>query len=238
MNTCKNCGATFDSKYCPECGTAAQVKRIDTKYLGHEIEHAVFHVEKGFFYTGKELLLRPGLAVRQFLEGNRAKHFKPIGYVIICSILYSLVNHQLHMDHGPENTNPGLKWVAEHYNYSNLIEILFIGLSLSFFFRKKGYSYVEYLVLLCYLTGFLMLLSTLVLVAAYLITPALLTIILWISILYYTWGIGQFFNDRKFVTYLKAFLAYAVGAVLFFGSAYLVGKGLLWIHPVSHTPAH
>ena len=37
----------------------SNLKRIDRRYISHEIEH-VLHLDRGFFYTVKELIVRPG----------------------------------------------------------------------------------------------------------------------------------------------------------------------------------
>lgn len=50
MITCKNCGTDITSKFCPDCGQPAMLKRIDAHYISHEIEH-VLHFERGILYT-------------------------------------------------------------------------------------------------------------------------------------------------------------------------------------------
>ena len=82
MNICKNCSSKFDTKFCPECGTNAVSKRIDKHYFIHELKHGILHLENGFVYTTKELLTNPGNSIRKFIEGERTRHFKPIGLSI------------------------------------------------------------------------------------------------------------------------------------------------------------
>jgi hypothetical protein len=228
MNTCKNCSTGFEAKYCPNCGVSVNVKRIDRKYLLHELEHGVLHFEKGFFYTTKELMLRPGHAIKGFLEGNRLKHFKPIGYVIICSVIYSFLSHHF----GPKlvllmpdnYVGKIFMWIFQHYNYSNLIEIIFIALPLTWFFKKRGYNYFEYFVMLSYLTGSMMLFGSLLLILSYFTGSQVFNNLLpLITFVYMTWGIGQFFTDKKASTYIKAFLAYLSGFLLFYFSAVILG---------------
>jgi hypothetical protein len=231
MNTCKNCSTSFETKYCPNCGVSVKVKRIDRTFVLHELEHGVLHFEKGFLYTTRELFLRPGHATRAFLEGNRLRHFKPIGYVIICSVIYSFINHRF----GPKIvlTKPDnyvariFMWIFEHYNYSNLIEIIFIALTLTWFFKKKGYNYFEYFVMLSYLTGFMMLFGGLFIMLSYATGSEIFNSLFpLIAFMYMTWGIGQFFADKKVSSYIKAFLAYLSGFFLFFISAMLLGMVL------------
>lgn len=56
---CKNCNTIINSKFCPDCGQPASLKRIDGKYIIHEIEHVV-HFERGILYTIRELTINPG----------------------------------------------------------------------------------------------------------------------------------------------------------------------------------
>ena len=91
MNTCKNCGHPFDLDYCNRCGQKASVKRIEMKWLLHELPHAIWHVEKGFFYNVKQLFIRPGHAIRDFLEGKRKYFFNPLSYLAIMILFNYLV---------------------------------------------------------------------------------------------------------------------------------------------------
>lgn len=229
MNTCRNCAAEFETKYCPECGTSAQIKRIDRHYVVHELQHGILHFEKGFLFTVKELLTKPGHSIRKFIEGDRAKHYKPIGFLIICSIIYSFVSHYIGKYNTVVTVDKGYvdklsQWVIDHYNYSNIIEMFFLALTVKWFFRKKGYNYFENFVLLSYLTGLGMLIGVIFLVIDYLAkTDTLQTVYLPLTIVYTVWAIGQFFNERKWMVYLKALLAYLLGFFMFVLSVNLLG---------------
>ena len=83
---CKNCSTDVTLNYCPSCGAAVQLKRIDSHYIQHEIEH-IFHFERGILYTIKELLLRPGLRINEFLKDNRNRLVKPIIFIIVKLLL-------------------------------------------------------------------------------------------------------------------------------------------------------
>lgn len=94
---CKNCSHHFKGNFCPNCGQSAKVEPIGLKYFLHDIPHSVFHLDKGFPYTFKELLLRPGKTLREYLDGKRVKHFKPFAYVIIMATLYIVCINLLHI---------------------------------------------------------------------------------------------------------------------------------------------
>ena len=228
MNTCKNCSINFDTKYCPDCGTPAITKRIDKHYVWHELQHGIFHFEKGFFYTTKELLINPGHAVRKFIEGDRLKHYKPIGYVIICSIIYTLSEHYFDTETKHRSSSDGIvvKWIFEHYSYSNLIEIIFIAFMLQLFFRKEKYTYFENCVLCCYLTGFTMLIGAIYTLFIFLTNLETLDSLFFFLIMfvYMAWGIGQFYDKKTWWTYFKAFFVYLISFTLYYVFAILLDK--------------
>lgn len=72
--------------------TNLQLKRIDRDFISHEIQH-VLHFDKGIFLTLKNLLLMPGKSIREFLFENREKYVKPLLFLIVCSIIFSLILH-------------------------------------------------------------------------------------------------------------------------------------------------
>ena len=75
MKVCQNCGGEGDQKYCPNCGQALQIERININSLLHEVAHTFWHLEKGFLYTLKELAIRT--TQRKYLSGIRIRYQKP-----------------------------------------------------------------------------------------------------------------------------------------------------------------
>lgn len=77
---CADCGRAIDGpaqKFCPACGQATPAHRIDWHFMLHEFEHSVLHMDRGILYSIKELMLRPGRLMRDYLEGRRARQAKP-----------------------------------------------------------------------------------------------------------------------------------------------------------------
>jgi uncharacterized protein DUF3667 len=95
MIICKNCGEPVEKKFCPSCGQKASVKRIEMKWLLHQLPHAVWHIEKGFFYNVKQLFIRPGHAIHDFLIGKRKPFFNPLSYLAILILVNSLIMYYL-----------------------------------------------------------------------------------------------------------------------------------------------
>ena len=171
MITCKNCNATINEKYCPNCGQPATLKRIDGHYIKHEIEH-LLHLEKGIFYTIKELLIRPGENVREFISDNRSRLVKPVIFVIITALIYTVLIRFFNIKDkfisidGTKSTVIIVmdEWLKNHYGYTLIIMGVFIALWLKLFFKKYGYNFFEILILLCFVLGMGMLILSLPLI--------------------------------------------------------------------------
>jgi hypothetical protein len=69
---CKNCNTEINSNFCTDCGQPTNLKRIDRKYIIHEIEH-VLHFERGILYTVRELV------TNQLLTGITTDFRRPLG---------------------------------------------------------------------------------------------------------------------------------------------------------------
>ena len=237
MSNCKNCDSVITGNFCANCGQAAKPERIDKHYIAHELFH-LFHFEKGFFYTVKELMLRPGDSIKEFINSDRSKHMKPVTFLILTSLLYTLIAHLLKADeinNGAAKLGFGssgttnilrLQGVQEHYGYANIIISGFIAVSVQLIFKKYKYTFFETIVLICFIQGQVMLLMTLVSFFYKLLDYRGYSVLFSLVTLgYVTWAIGQFFDKKKTASYVKAFLAYCLGFVLFYIAIMLVGMG-------------
>lgn len=90
---CKNCGQhlLLNQNFCHSCGQKADTHRINFHFLVHEIQHSIFHVDGGILYTLKHLFTRPGHMLREYLEGKRIHHFKPVLMLIIIGSINGLL---------------------------------------------------------------------------------------------------------------------------------------------------
>lgn len=230
MSNCKNCNEPLSGKYCAACGQPAQLKRVDSHYIIHEIEH-VLHFEKGILYTIRELILRPGQTVRHFLSENRSRLVKPIIFLIVASLIYSLVNHFFHIEEeymsfdGDEASATGVifAWVQAHYGYANMIMGVFIAWWTKIFFRKYGYNIFEILILLCFVMGIGMLLFAVFALLQGITRFNLMQFGGIGALIYSAWAIGRFFDKKKPASYIKALIAYLLGSLSFVIVAVAIG---------------
>jgi hypothetical protein len=230
MINCKNCSAFFNTNYCPNCGQASILKRIDKHYITHEIEH-VLHFERGLLYTVKELFIRPGLTMRNYISENRSRLVKPIIFIIVTSLIYSLINNFFHIEEqyvqqqGFENSYVGklLTWVQSHYGYSNILIGIFVAFWLKVFFKKFGYNISVLLIMLCFVQGISMLIFAVFGIAEGIAHIKIFTIAGIVGFIYLTWSIGNFFEPKKVSSYLKALASYLLGSLSFYLIIFAIG---------------
>lgn len=227
---CKNCNQKTNGKFCTHCGQKTTVERINLSNFLKELSSSVFQINKGLFYTLKELFVRPGHSIRDYLSGKRKYHFKPIAYAFTLSTLYFLLSHQLegqtYLDDGLEgflnyDSNLGdnqlatVKWLVKNYAYTILLFLPIYALASFIAFWGTGFNYLEHIVLNAYITGQQAIFYTISSILA-LITnnhDFWVSIVLPISIGYAFFVFWQFFSKpSRFAIIFRSILTY----VLFF----------------------
>jgi hypothetical protein len=87
---CKNCGEVLSGNFCSQCGQNSKVGKITLQKLIFELSESILQFNGGLPFTFKELTTRPGKSIKDYLNGNRKNHFKPIAYVLLFSTIYFL----------------------------------------------------------------------------------------------------------------------------------------------------
>ena len=160
--TCKNCGLTYSGHFCSNCGQPAATHKLNLHFIWHDIQHGFFHFDNGVLFTAKELFTRPGDSIREFIEGKRVKHFKPISLVIILATFYGLLRHLFHfsiLDKKSVSEIQGVdyenlnEWISHHYSWIILLSIPMFSVASFVVFRKQGYNFIAHFVLNSYMAS-------------------------------------------------------------------------------------
>lgn len=160
---CLNCEAELHGPFCHNCGQKSSTHRITfSKFIGHDLVHGVFHLDKGIFYTLRTLIFTPGQAARSFLMGKRVKHYNIFALYVIIITLKSVIDYQLFPEETFMSNNAAHKHSDEVLNntvhhYYKLLYLLIVPLLAAFSFmilKRLKYNYTEHIVLSCFfLTG-------------------------------------------------------------------------------------
>lgn len=229
--TCKNCGHPISGNYCTHCGQSAKVNKITFTNFLEDISEGVFQVNKGFFYTFKELSVRPGHSIKAFLKGKRKRHFKPIAYVLTLSTLYFLVSQLIDQptwiddgisgfvgavfDEEQRSDSTALKvltWFSKNYAYVTLLLLPLFSLASYLSFRKLEANYLEHIVLNAYITGHQAVLYILSIFIRSSTDNSFLEMLPFLfSIAYLFWVFRQFFSSgNRIINFLRSTLTYVL----------------------------
>lgn len=158
METCSNCSNRFEGKFCNECGQKAATHLFTMHEWLHEIPHSIFHVDGGFFYTFKNLCLRPGNTIGEYLAGRRKSYFSPFLYALIMCGIFVVVTHFFgNAEHEKIEALDAISigsYLQNNY-YKPLVLAMILPSSLASFviFWRSGYNFAEHLVFNTFVTG-------------------------------------------------------------------------------------
>jgi hypothetical protein len=227
---CKTCGTEIEYQFCSSCGRPKTLKRINGSYILTEIV-SILNFDKGIFFTIKELVIRPGDNVHKFIHEDRNRLVKPLLFVIVCSLVYTVAQQLLKFEDGYVTANGFgdsaittiYKWIALHYGYANILMSIFIAFWIKLFFKTYDYNFFEIIILLCFIMGIGMLIYTAFGVFESLFNVSILQFGGILGFIYTAGAIGQFFDKTKKQNYLKGLVAYILGMISFYGLAVVLG---------------
>lgn len=207
--------------------------RINGRYILDEIG-SVLNFDKGILYTVRELVVRPGKTIREFIKEDRNRLVKPIVFIIVCSLVYSMAQQIFRFEDGyvgyslqkDSAITAIFNWVSGNYGYSNILMGIFIAFWIQIFFKKYGYNFYEILILLCFVMGVGMLFFAVFGIADGLINYKIIDKGFLIGVLYVLWAIVDFFDKRKIANYPKTVFSYFLGMITFMLGIYLVGSAI------------
>lgn len=243
LSACKNCGHNFKGKFCNECGQKADIHRFTVKHILHDFFHAFTHVDSGILYLIKELFLRPGDTVREYLEGKRKKYFNPFQYFVLATAVVVFLTIKLDiagsmltmMQFNGDSSKIDafrlqfLAFFYQTFNYLQFIILPFLGFFSYIFFRKSGYNFAENLVFNTFLSAqrhiiFLVFAPLWYFFPASFISTTRIYMLIWMA--YFAWSYVSFFKPKNKVWgVIKSIFV----CILFFSSTGVIALILYWI---------
>ena len=215
--TCKNCEQIFKGHYCNNCGQSAETHKINAHFLWHDIQHGLLHFDQGILYSFKQLFTRPGHSVRDFIEGKRVKHFKPLSLAVVLATLYGFLYHFFHVDLFDKSSEIDLKqfneWSITHYSWITVATIPFYTVGTYISFRKQGYNFMEYFVLNTFKASQKLFIHLALFPLVYYFRETRITLLIYIlDLVLIFWTNIQFFNR---ISWFKALLLSILSHIIF-----------------------
>ena len=90
---CLNCHDHYIGNFCPRCGQAATTNRFSMKVAAENFADAYGMGERGMFRTMRDLILRPGYMILDYLRGMRVSYFAPFKMFFLLFAISTLVTH-------------------------------------------------------------------------------------------------------------------------------------------------
>lgn len=159
---CLNCNHPVEDQYCSHCGQKVAFKRISWSYLWHEIFHFFTHMEKGFLFTTKQMLLNPGQVCIHYIVGRRKRYQPPVSYFLVWTSIFLLTLYLFVKLFGEKTVidyhdyfGPGMTTTFAISNLSIMLALIIPIQSLYLFLviTKDKYNYVETLTMIVFVIG-------------------------------------------------------------------------------------
>ena len=97
MHTCQSCNTEFHGNYCPRCGQSANIGRFSfrTAILLFLDNWGIGN--RSFFLTIRDLILRPGYLIRDYVRGRQSAYFPPFQMFFLLATFSLLVEQGLNL---------------------------------------------------------------------------------------------------------------------------------------------
>lgn len=162
MENCKNCNEIITGNFCISCGQK-KFKRIDKNYVLDELQYTFLHANKGLIYSVKNIIKNPGKTAKEFIDGNRVNHYKPILLAFVLSGIATFLSYKIikmkeildvYFSQKHINSNFMADMMSFISSYNSIIMLLmvpFFAITTKIAFRKWGHNYFEHIVMNAYI---------------------------------------------------------------------------------------
>lgn len=238
MKPCANCNTENDSKFCKECGQSMNTHRLTVSHIIEEIVHYFTHADKGLFFIIKEMFIRPGTVIEEYIEGKRKKYFNPFTFLLLCSTVsaylywklnyYSNISIQQSANNTPKEVNQLLLQTSQLMEkYGKLITILMLpllaGIGKSLYF-KRNKNYAEHLTIQAFVLAQTSIINIIITLVAYYIFPnyyfVFNMLFQLVFLLYLALVFSKIFNEHIIISILKSIVFIVVFVILYWIIAY------------------
>ena len=96
-HTCATCGTSYQGNYCPRCGQSSRIGRYSVKTAFLLFLDVWGLGNRGMFRSIRDLLLRPGYMIRDYLGGMQMAYFPPFKMFFRLATLSIVVNSGLNI---------------------------------------------------------------------------------------------------------------------------------------------
>lgn len=211
QKVCGSCGYEGPGYYCGRCGQPFELKKVSLKSLIVDAFQFFTNFEKGFGYTFKELVVRPGTMQWRYLHEDRTRYQKPISFLLISATLAAFIRYGIFEISGIGGQATGITeaiFFREYWTITQLAMMPVYILLCYLFFINSKYNYAEAGIVILYLFAILFMISA-VLTSFMLIIPGVDTALfeLPVFVVYVPLTVIRFFKEeKKWIGILKSLI--------------------------------
>jgi hypothetical protein len=145
--------------------------------------------------------------IREYLNGQRVKHFRPVPLVLVLSAAYVVISHGFNntlFDTSPGAANHLSQWLEAHYSHVELLMLPIFAISSYLLFRQRGENFAEWFTFHAFLTGQRIAVSLITLPLVVLMAPdpsdrTFKNIIVSIELLMMMWAFIEFYKGHSVI---------------------------------------
>ena len=106
---CRNCGASIDGKFCPQCGQETDLRLPTLREFLREAAGRYVALDGRLWRTVQPLVVRPGFLTREYLAGRRRRFIRPARLYLFSTLIFFAVSRffvePTEVFQGPEPTS-------------------------------------------------------------------------------------------------------------------------------------
>jgi hypothetical protein len=219
--------------YCGICGQKYAAERLTLHEIGHELMHALFHVDRSALSLFRMLLVRPGAVALNYVEGKRKRYFGPFSFLVVvvaaASAAVALTGFR-----AVSTTRPNVvaDFLQNHVNLVMFAEVPLLAAFSRLLNMRARFNFAEHLVLAAYTSGMRVLFATLIVIPIwYLFRPVNPAIVYLASLaiwaLYFGFAESQFLPGKGALSWSRGVLAAVLASASMQGLATLAAYLLL-----------
>jgi hypothetical protein len=205
-SACVTCGAVRYGPFCSECGQREIIGRYTLRMVATSALRRTVG-EEGALTTIKQLVVRPGWVIRDFLSGRSVRYVHPATYLLLTAAIFAVVSSTL------GNATGG----GESDQLFALLIIPFVAAAARVIFWRGSYNYAEHLIAVVYLAAQAILFLAVLYVGVLIVPQALIrwfaVVPLAVCVGYFVWGYSQMFEQRRLLVAGRALAALLIGTV-------------------------
>ncbi len=148
---CINCDFEHDSKFCPNCGERAEVRKITFKSIFSEAFSTLTDMDRGFLFNVKNLFLNPNKTVTDYIKGRRKNIFNPLSYLLVIISIYLVLDSLIIVKSDVDRVDSATysigyeagKFITLYFKYFWISSVLWLSISTKLLFGK--YNFAEHM---------------------------------------------------------------------------------------------